>query len=95
MSFIGQTLFPILNPVFDKLKEVFLIFGLRTPLLRFIAVGFLSGAALLYQHPSVFFNQTENGYESKPWIMISDDPEAIYFPWWIWALLSGILAAGF
>ena len=76
---------------FSPVEDIFNSVGMSSPATRLGGVALASAVLLYYLQPESLFS----GNSGKPWAVWSDDPDAVLFPWWLIAFLTGLCAAVF
>lgn len=72
-------------------EDGFVALGLTTPVSRLVGTTLGVGAILYLIQPGVYFR---NGH-ARSWSAWSNDPDSMLVPWWLAAILIGIVSATF
>jgi hypothetical protein len=75
----------------DPIEDGFSMVGLTTPMSRLVGTTLGIGAILYIVQPGIYFR---NGH-ARSWSAWSNDPDAMLIPWWLAAILIGIVSATF
>jgi hypothetical protein len=76
----------------DVTELPFYYLGLNTVTKRFAAGLLATGGILFATKPSSMFEQDGTPRE---WKLVSNEPSAVYLPWWTYSLLVGGILATF
>lgn len=75
----------------DPVESAYAAIGLTTPIARLVGTTLGIGAILYIVQPGIYFR---NGH-MRPWSAWSNEPDAMLIPWWLAAILIGIVGATF
>jgi len=76
----------------SPVEDVFGYLHMNSPLARLGGVTIIVGGLLYFLQPAGYFSYDGNG---RPWAVWSNDPDAIFFPWWLTAIMAGLVCAVF